>query len=274
MRMRISAVGVAVVVLALIAAAVPAAAESLSIIVALGSIVIFGWAVIGLMGPHLVGLPGRWHAIGLLPVSAIVLIIGAVMLPEEPPPTVAELEVAAEEPELAEEHEPAVALAATAATQPDPAPALEARNFPAACSNAVDFNANYDCPTPYVELAPPPDGDEMFSRVWQCPATKSAIGMVKRELGNDREACAGAGSIEWVVAERADRERAAASLPPEPTTEQKLAALDRLNAASNRVGSRNVGDKQEVCAARFKLRCGDGLREVHLALPSSKYAPT
>ena len=75
-------------------------------------------------------------------------------------------------------------------------------NRPAACSNAVDFNANYDCPTPYVELAPPPEGDEVFSRVWQCPATKYAIGMVKREHGNDREACAGAGTTGWVAAER------------------------------------------------------------------------
>ena len=51
-------------------------------------------------------------------------------------------------------------------------------------------------------LAPPPEGDEVFSRVWQCPATKYAIGMVKREHGNDREACAGAGTTGWVAAER------------------------------------------------------------------------
>ena len=60
------------------------------------------------------------------------------------------------------------------------------RGFSSAASRPgrVDFNANYDCPTPYVELAPPPEGDEVFSRVWQCPATKYAIGMVKREHGN------------------------------------------------------------------------------------------
>ena len=74
-----------------------------------------------------------------------------------------------------------------------------AGNFPAACSNAVDFSANWNCPTPYVELEPPPEGDEIFSRVWQCPATKYAVGMVKREHGNDREACAGAGTTRWVA---------------------------------------------------------------------------
>ena len=72
------------------------------------------------------------------------------------------------------------------------------RYRPSACSNAAEFQAAYDCPTPYVEMQPPPDeGDAVFSRVWQCPATKFAIGMVKR--GNDREGCGGAGTTRWTL---------------------------------------------------------------------------
>ena len=77
--------------------------------------------------------------------------------------------------------------------------AAQQRYRPAACSNAAEFQAAYDCPTPYVEMQPPPEGDAVFSRVWQCPATKFAIGMVKREHGNDREACGGAGTTAWTL---------------------------------------------------------------------------
>ena len=73
------------------------------------------------------------------------------------------------------------------------------RYRPAACSNAAEFQAAYDCPTPYVEMQPPPEGDAVFSRVWQCPATKFAIGMVKREHGNDREACGSVGTTGWTL---------------------------------------------------------------------------
>ena len=47
--------------------------------------------------------------------------------------------------------------------------------------------------------AAPPEGDAVFSRVWQCPATEYALGMVKREHGNDREACASAGVSGWTL---------------------------------------------------------------------------
>ena len=79
------------------------------------------------------------------------------------------------------------------------APSLAAEYRPAACSNAAEFMATYDCPSPYVELQPPPEGDAVFSQVWQCLETKYAIGMVKREHGNDREACASAGTIRWTL---------------------------------------------------------------------------
>ena len=78
------------------------------------------------------------------------------------------------------------------------APAL-ADNRPAACSNAAEFQSAYDCPTAYVEMQPPPEGDAVFSRVWQCPETEYALGMVKREHGNDREACASAGVSGWTL---------------------------------------------------------------------------
>ena len=90
------------------------------------------------------------------------------------------------------------AAAAAALTQ-DEVFEMLTRYRPAACSNAAEFLAAYDCPTPYVEMQPPPEGDEVFSRVWQCPATKIAMGMVKRELGNDREGCASVGTTRWTL---------------------------------------------------------------------------
>ncbi len=76
MRTRIvAAVGV-VAAVALLAAIIPTAT---GVIVALGSIVVFGWAVVGLVVPHKVGLPGRWHAVGLLPVAIIMLAVGGAL---------------------------------------------------------------------------------------------------------------------------------------------------------------------------------------------------
>ena len=78
-------------------------------------------------------------------------------------------------------------------------PAFAADYRPAACSNAAEFFPAYDCPAPYVELEPPAGGDDVFSRVWQCSATTAAIGMVKREHGNEHDKCASAGFTRWTL---------------------------------------------------------------------------
>lgn len=49
-------------------------------------------------------------------------------------------------------------------------------NRPVECSNAAELLEAYDCPSPYVELMPPPDGDEIFERGWWCVETDHALG--------------------------------------------------------------------------------------------------
>ena len=121
----------AAIVAVILIAVFPAIATALGVIVVLSSIVVFGWGIVGLAVPHKVGLIGRGHAVGLWIVSIVMFIVGGIILPDEPPQTVAGLEVAAEEePEIAAT-DPAVALAETAATQPDPALVPEPVELPA-----------------------------------------------------------------------------------------------------------------------------------------------
>ncbi len=185
------AIAVAAAVVVVLIALVSAFATALSVVVVFGSIIVFGWGTVGIVAPHTVGLPDRGSAVAAWFVAVVMFVVGAIILPDqsdEPPPTVAGLKVVAEEPELAaaEEYEPAVALAETAATQPDPAPVPERAELPS-------------------------------------------------------------------------------PQPPEPTTEQELVALDRLNAASDRVdavmseinrkctppASRTAATAYAKCIARF-----------------------
>ena len=62
--------------------------------------------------------------------------------------------------------------------------AAQQRYRPAACSNAAEFQAAYDCPTPYVEMQPPPEGDAVFSRVCQARARQRPGGV--RRCRNDQ----------------------------------------------------------------------------------------
>ena len=85
MRVRIAVAGaVAGVVLAVIAAAAPAAAAPIGSTLILSSLAIFVWAVIGVVMPRQVGLPTRWHAVGLWAASVTVLVIGGAVTPDPP----------------------------------------------------------------------------------------------------------------------------------------------------------------------------------------------
>ena len=78
------------------------------------------------------------------------------------------------------------------------APVLAGGNLPAACSNLEAFKQRpgvWDCPTPYVEMKPPPEGDVAYDRVWLCSTTKAVIGMVKPSMGLDPGMCSGTGMI-------------------------------------------------------------------------------
>ena len=80
------------------------------------------------------------------------------------------------------------------------APVLAGGNLPAACSNLEAFKQRpgiWDCPTPYVEMKPPPEGDVAYDRVWLCSTTKAVIGMVKPSMGLDPGICSGTGMKGW-----------------------------------------------------------------------------
>ena len=75
-------------------------------------------------------------------------------------------------------------------------------NLPAAaCSNLEAFEQRpdvWDCPTPYVEMQPAPEGDDVaYDRVWLCSTTKAVIGMVKPSMGLDPGMCGGSGMKGW-----------------------------------------------------------------------------
>ena len=175
------------------------------VLLALG---VFLCAVVGLIRPELARLPNRASAVKLWAVSVAILVLGAVIMPEPPPPTEAELaerRAAAEAREDARVERAAERAATEAAREAEEAAAREAeavaaaereraeaaeheraaqqraerereaaaeltqdevfeiltRYRPAACYNAAEFQAAYDCPTPYVEMQP--------HRLWACP---------------------------------------------------------------------------------------------------------
>ena len=80
--MQIAAVVVAVVVVVALCIAVPAIAAVFGSILVLGSIAVFLWAAVGLAVPHKVGLSDRGHAVGMWMVSVVMLIVGAVLQPD------------------------------------------------------------------------------------------------------------------------------------------------------------------------------------------------
>ena len=241
--------------------------EVIGTILVLLSLGVFCWAVVGLIRPELARLPNRASAAKLWAVSVAILVLGAVITP---PPTEAKLaerraaaearedaraeraaaeaareaeEAAAVERERAEaaEHERAAERAATEA-------ALEAEDRLVGVSNrvypgvesvrriATDLIADMDLqPGPLNAI---PAGATFDNFHW---GGQPSVGGLRAVLNGSEPSLS---HLEWHEADGVMRLRTAekvaklpAPLPPEPTTEQKLAALDRMNAASDRVGA-------------------------------------
>ena len=128
----IVAVG-AVVVVFLIAVALAPAMTGATLL--LGSLAVFLWAAFGLAAPHRVKLSGRGQAVKLWAVSVAMLVLGAVIMPEPPPPTEAELaerRAAAEAREDARVERAAERAATEAAREAEEAAAREAFYRPGA----------------------------------------------------------------------------------------------------------------------------------------------
>ena len=235
---------------------------------------VFLWAVVGLIRPELARLPNRASAVKLWAVSIAILVFGAVITP---PPTEAELaerRAAAEDREDAQVERAAERAATEAAREAEAAAAAERERAEAAeheraaeraaaeaareaeeaedrlvgVSNrvypgvesvrriATDLIADMDLqPGPLDAI---PAGATFDNFHW---AGFPSAGGLRAVLNGSNPSLA---HLEWHEADGVMRLRTAekvaklpAPLPPEPTTEQKLAALDRLNAATDRVGA-------------------------------------
>ena len=234
---------------------------------------VFLWAVVGLIRPELARLPNRASAVKLWAVSVAILVLGAVIMPEPPPPTEAELAerraaaearedarveraaaeaareaeaAAAAERERAEaaEHERAAERAAAEATREaeeaeDRLVGVSNRVYPGVESVrriATDLIADMGLQPGPLDAIPAAATFENFH--W---AGFPSAGGLRAVLNGANPSLA---HLEWHEADGVMWFRTAekvaklpAPLPPEPTTEQKLAALDRLNAATDRVGA-------------------------------------
>ena len=205
---------------------------------------VFVWAMVGLIWPALAWLPNRASAVKLGAMSVAILVLGAVIRP----PTEAELaerRAAAEAREDArgERAAAAEAAAAEAAREAEPV-AQEAEDRLVGVSNrvypgvasvrhiATDLIADMGLQPGPLDAIPESATFENFH--WG--GHPSAGGL--RALLNGSEPSLA--HLEWHEADGVMRFRTAekvatlpAPLPPEPTTEQKLAALDRMNAATD-----------------------------------------
>ena len=272
--------------------------EVIGTILVLLSLGVFCWAVVGLIRPELARLPNRASAAKLWAVSVAILVLGAVITP---PPTEAKLaerraaaearedaraeraaaeaareaeEAAAVERERAEaaEHERAAERAATEA-------ALEAEDRLVGVSNrvypgvesvrriATDLIADMDLqPGPLNAI---PAGATFDNFHW---GGQPSVGGLRAVLNGSEPSLS---HLEWHEADGVMRLRTAEKVCQ---TARAAAARtdDRAKAGGlgpderglGPRGRRNVGDKQEVCAAcRSKLRRGGGLREVPRGLP-------
>ena len=207
---------------------------------------VFLWAVVGLIRPELARLPNRASAVKLWAVSVAILVLGAVIMPEPPPPTEAELaerRAAAEAREDAQVERAAERAATEAAREAEEAEdrlvGVSNRVYPGVESVrriATDLIADMDLqPGPLDAI---PAGATFDNFHW---AGFPSVGGLRAVLNGSNPSLA---HLEWHEADGVMRLRTAekvaklpAPLPPEPTTEQKLAALDRLNAVSDRVGA-------------------------------------
>ena len=236
--------------------------EALGAIIVLGSFVVFLWAAVGLCVPQRVRLTGRGQAAGIWAVSVAMLVVGVVITP---PPTEAELDARmppAEDREDAQVERAAERAATEAAREAEEAEdrlvGVSNRVYPGVESVrriATDLIADMDLqPGPLDAI---PAGATFDNFHW---AGFPSAGGLRAVLNGSNPSLA---HLEWHEADGVMRLRTAekvaklpAPLPPEPTTEQKLAALDRMNAAT---------DIADAVMSEINRQC---------APPGSRYAET
>ena len=236
--------------------------EALGAIIVLGSFVVFLWAAVGLCVPQRVRLTGRGQAAGIWAVSVAMLVVGVVITP---PPTEAELDARmppAEDREDAQVERAAERAATEAAREAEEAEdrlvGVSNRVYPGVESVrriATDLIADMDLqPGPLDAI---PAGATFDNFHW---AGFPSAGGLRAVLNGSNPSLA---HLEWHEADGVMRLRTAekvaklpAPLPPEPTTEQKLAALDRMNAAT---------DITDAVMSEINRQC---------APPGSRYAET
>ena len=239
------------------------------VLLALG---VFLWVMVGLIWPALAWLPNRASAVKLGAMSVAILVLGAVIRP----PTEAELaerraaadarEDARVERAAAEAAEAAEEAAAEATREAEPV-AQEAEDRLVGVSNrvypgvgsvrrtATDLIADMGLEPGPLDAIPAGATFEEFH--W---AGYPSVRGLRALLNGSEPSLA---HLEWHEADGVMRFRTAekvatlpAPLPPEPTTEQKLAALDRMNAAT---------DLADAVMSEMNRKCGP---------PGSRYAET
>ena len=217
---------------------------------------VFVWAMVGLIWPALAWLPNRASAVKLGAMSVAILVLGAVIRP----PTEAELAERRAAAEAAEAAAAEVAREAEPVAQEaeDRLVGVSNRVYPGVASVrriATDLIADMGLEPGPLDAIPAGATFENFH--WG--GHPSAGGL--RALLNGSEPSLA--HLEWHEADGVMRFRTAekvatlpAPLPPEPTTEQKLAALDRMNAAT---------DLADAVMSEMNRKC---------APPGSRYAET
>ena len=278
------AIAVAAVVVVILIALVPAIATVLGVIVLLGSIIVLGWGTVGIVVPQKVGLPDRGSAVGAWIVSVVMFIIGAVILPDrpdDPPPAAAELEqgpVELSDPPREERRpEPpprtgnvqrvsretwadgewpltinsgSLTCLSIESTSPG-IPVVEATFLVDDGGRAWALNGTATSRAESLEAEP--DIRSIWKDNPDLPGTKFSIGGLI-DLG--LELCDGSETSPVMPERPPSSDEVLAEMPPEPTVEQKLAALDRLNAAS---------DLADAVMSEINRKC---------APPGSRYAET
>ena len=207
------------------------------------SLGVFCGAVVGLIRPELARLPNRASAVKLLAVSVAILVLGAFITPPSTEAELAERRAAAEAQEDARAERAAERAAAEAAREAEEAEdrlvGVSNRVYPGVESVrriATDLIADMGLqPGPLDAI---PESATFTDFHW---AGFPSAGGLRAVLNGSDPSLA---HLQWHEADGVMRLRTAekvaklpAPLPPEPTTEQKLAALDLLNAASDRVGA-------------------------------------
>lgn len=222
-------IAAAIVVLILIAF-VPAFATVIGAIAVLGSIIVFGWGVVGLAAPNKVGMPDRGHAVGAWIVSVGMFIVGAIILPDRSPSTdLAPVDVS--DPPRAER-----GLVADETSRETVPAGVSSRVYPGVESTrriATDLVSDMGLQVGPLDAIP--ESATFTDFHW---GGQPSVGGLRALLNGSQPSLS---HLQWHEADGVVRfrlEKVAeppAPPPPELTTEQKEEAQDRMHAAADRV---------------------------------------